>query len=110
MRTLGGAGARRSVRRRTGGAIVDPAHPRGTRAPVAADHDGGNGMTTAHDIPTAHTPEGGYGDTMPSPFLADCDDALAPGAPDLRGTWRAVAAAAVGGDPLPADHPIHGHV
>jgi len=67
-------------------------------------------MTSVYDIPTAHTPEGGYGDSMPDPILAGCDDALAPGAPDLRGTWRAVAAATVGGDPLPGDHPIHGHV
>jgi hypothetical protein len=67
-------------------------------------------MTSVHDIPTAHTPTGGYGDEMPAPFLSDCDDALAPGAPDLRGTWRAVAATTVSGDPLPDDHPIHAHV
>jgi hypothetical protein len=67
-------------------------------------------MTSVQDIPTAHTPAGGYGDAMPPPFLAGCDDALAPEAPDLRGTWRAVAAATVGGDALPADHPIHAHV
>ena len=47
-------------------------------------------MTSVHDIPTAHTPEGGYGDAMPPPVLAGCDDPIAPGAPDLRGTWRAV--------------------
>ena len=67
-------------------------------------------MTSVHDIPTAHTPAGGYGDTMPPPFLAECDDDLAPGAPDLRGIWRAVAASAADGTPLPEDHPIRGHV
>ena len=67
-------------------------------------------MTSVHDIPTAHTPAGGYGDAMPAPFLAGCDDALAPDVPDLRGTWRAVATTTAGGDPLPADHPIQAHV
>jgi hypothetical protein len=67
-------------------------------------------MTSVHDIPTAYTPEGGYGDTMPPPFLEGCDDALAAEAPDLRGTWRAVAATAVDGTPLAEDHPIHRHV
>ena len=67
-------------------------------------------MTSVQKIPTAHTPEGGYGEVMPPPFLAACPDGPAPGAPDLRGTWRAVAATAVGGDPLPEDHPILGHV
>ena len=67
-------------------------------------------MSPVHEIPVAHTPEGGYGDVMPRPFLAGCDDALLPGAPDLRGTWRAVAAAAVDGTPLPDDHPIRAHV
>jgi hypothetical protein len=67
-------------------------------------------MTAVHDIPKVHTPEGGYGETMPAPFLAGCDEPLAPGAPDLRGTWRAVAATAVDGSPLPEDHPIRAHV
>jgi hypothetical protein len=67
-------------------------------------------MTSVRDIPVAHTPAGGYGDAMPPPFLAGCDDELVPGAPDLRGTWRTVAASAVDGGPLPEDHPIHHHV
>lgn len=45
---------------------------------------------TADAIPVAHTPPGGYGDTMPPPVLADCTEPLAAGAPDLRGTWRVV--------------------
>jgi len=42
------------------------------------------------EIPVAHTPEGGYGATMPPPILAGCEEPLAAGAPDLRGTWRVV--------------------
>jgi hypothetical protein len=68
-----------------------------TVAPVAAD-----------DIPVAHTPPGGYGASMPAPVLAACTEPLAPGAPDLRGMWRAVAVE-VGGRPAP-DHPQNGHV
>jgi hypothetical protein len=62
------------------------------------------------DIPTAHTPPGGYGDEMPPPVLAGCTDPLVASAPDLRGTWHAVHATAVDGDPLPAEHPAHQHV
>lgn len=67
-------------------------------------------MRSVDDIPTAHTPVGGYGDAMPPPVLADCDDAPAVGAPDLRGTWKAVEATAADGSALPADHPVHHHV
>jgi hypothetical protein len=67
-------------------------------------------MTSIRDIPVAHTPPGGYGDTMPEPFLAGCEEPLVPGAPDLRGTWRTVAATTGDGAPLDRDHPIHGHV
>lgn len=67
-------------------------------------------MTSVHDIPTARTPAGGYGDAMPPPFLAGCDDPLPTGAPDLRGTWKTVDAAALDGSALPADHPIRNHV
>jgi hypothetical protein len=42
------------------------------------------------DIPVAHTPEGGYGATMPPPVLAECTEPLVDGAPDLRGTWCVV--------------------
>ena len=43
----------------------------------------------AREIPVAHTPEGGWHGAMPEPVLGGCDEALVPGAPDLRGTWRA---------------------
>ena len=33
-------------------------------------------MTSVHEIPVAHTPTGGYGDEMPPPILAGCDDPL----------------------------------
>lgn len=66
-------------------------------------------MTSVHDIPTAATPPGGYGEVMPPPVLADCSDGLAPGVPDLRGTWRVVEAESDGA-PLPAAHPIWNHV
>jgi hypothetical protein len=66
-------------------------------------------MANAHDIPTAHTPPGGYGDTMPPPVLADCRDPLPEGVPDLRGIWR-VRDARADGEPLPVEHPIWQHV
>ncbi|HYD11177.1 MAG TPA: hypothetical protein VEA78_13835 [Acidimicrobiales bacterium] len=43
------------------------------------------------EIPVAHTPPGGYGDVMPPPVLDGCSEALAAGAPDLRGLWRITA-------------------
>lgn len=66
-------------------------------------------MTGVRDIPTAFTPPGGYGAEMPPPILAGCDEPLAAGAPDLRGTWRVVSGEADGA-PLASDHPILGHV
>lgn len=67
-------------------------------------------MTSAHEIPVAHTPAGGYGDVVPSPILAGCDEPLAAAAPDLRGTWGVVAATDDAGGSLPDDHPIRSHV
>ena len=66
-------------------------------------------MTSGSDIPTAHTPPGGYGAEMPGPVLAGCTDALTEGAPDLRGTWKVVDAFTDDGL-LPAEHPIWHHV
>jgi hypothetical protein len=66
-------------------------------------------MTSVSDIPTAHTPPGGYGAEMPPPVLARCTDELVPGAPDLRGMWKVVDAYNDDG-PLPAEHPIRQHV
>jgi hypothetical protein len=61
------------------------------------------------EIPVAHTPTGGYGDAMPPAFLDRCDDPLVPGAPDLRGTWRAVSVVWATGAP-PDPDPIADHV
>ena len=44
----------------------------------------------ADDIPVAHTPPGGYGNVLPPPVLARCEEPLVDGAPDLRGLWKAV--------------------
>jgi len=60
------------------------------------------------DIPVAHTPPGGYGDTFPKPILARCTEPLLEGAPDLRGLWHVVEVHA--GDKVVAHHPALGHV
>ena len=44
----------------------------------------------AAEIPKAYTPNGGWRGEMPPPVLATCTEPLADGAPDLRGTWRAI--------------------
>lgn len=44
----------------------------------------------ADDIPVAHTPPDGYGNSFPPPVLADCTEPLVAGAPDLRGIWKAI--------------------
>ena len=63
-------------------------------------------VVLADDIPVAHTPDGGWQGDMPPPVLAGCNQPLAPGAPDLRGTWRAYAVEVEG---KPAhDHPMIG--
>jgi len=64
--------------------------------------------TDVNAIPVAHTPPGGYGDDVPAPILAACNDPLADGAPDLRGWWRTVEVF-VEGEPAPG-HPSLGHV
>jgi hypothetical protein len=63
----------------------------------------------ASEIPVAHTPEGGWHGEMPAPVLAACTEPLAPGAPDLRGTWRAYRVER-NGEPVAADHPLYRHV
>ncbi|MGO9874715.1 MAG: hypothetical protein ACLPVY_13060 [Acidimicrobiia bacterium] len=60
------------------------------------------------DIPVAHTPPGGYGDTWPAPILSGCAEPIVSGAPELRGLWQVVAVA-TGGEAV-ADHPALGHV
>ena len=66
-------------------------------------------MTSISDIPTAHTPPGGYGSVMPAPILGGCTDALVAEAPDLRGIWKVVSGES-GGSPLQSDHPIWLHI
>ena len=66
-------------------------------------------MSELAEIPTAHTPPGGYGDEMPPPILAGCTEPRLRDAPDLAGTWKVVEATS-GGEPLPRDHPIWSHV
>jgi hypothetical protein len=63
----------------------------------------------ADEIAVAHTPPGGYGDDMPPPILDRCDEPLAEGAPDLRGTWRAVSVEWASGAP-PDPDPIAAHI
>ncbi|MGZ8735297.1 MAG: hypothetical protein ACXW1M_08925 [Acidimicrobiia bacterium] len=60
-------------------------------------------------FPVAHTPPGGYGDTFPAPVLAGCTEPLTPGAPDLRGIWKAVGVE-VNGEPAPPEHKAYRHV
>jgi hypothetical protein len=79
-----------------------------TLGALAACGDSGSGGSassglTADEIPVAHTPPGGYGDTFPAPVLADCTESLVDGAPDLRGMWKA-ADVTIGGEPAPPDH------
>lgn len=66
-------------------------------------------MTTAREIPTAHTPNGGYGTEMPPPILAGCTEPLGAGVPDLRGTWRIIEVGA-DGRALPPGHGLWNHV
>lgn len=63
----------------------------------------------ADQIPVAHTPPGGYGDTMPPPVLDGCTEPLAAGAPDMRGTWRVVELTWKQGDG-PEHNPVADHV
>ena len=65
-------------------------------------------LRCADRIPVAHTPPGGYGDTMPPPVLAGCTHELADGVPDLRGTWRVARVRPAGADADADDHPLLG--
>ena len=66
-------------------------------------------VVLADDIPIAHTPPGGFGDTFPQPILTRCTEPLVAGAPDLRGMWRTVSATKAG-VPVPSDQKIYRHV
>ena len=65
-------------------------------------------LRSVDDIPVAHTPPGGYGDTFPEPVLTDCSDELVAGAPDLRGLWQVVEVRA--GGEVVSDHAALGHI
>jgi hypothetical protein len=78
--------------------------PKPARPPAA----GASGLT-ADDIPVAHTPPGGYGQTFPPPVLASCTEPLVAGAPDLRGIWKTLRAER-DGQPVPADDAIYSYV
>jgi hypothetical protein len=66
------------------------------------------GVRTVDEIPVAHTPPGGYGDTLPAPVLAGCTTPVAAGAPDLAGLWR-ITSVTVGDAPVD-DHPMLGRL
>lgn len=63
----------------------------------------------AIEIPRAYTPEGGWTGDMPGPFLTACTEPMVDGAPDLRGTWRAVHVT-VNGEEAPRELPMWNHV
>src|SRR6266508_2626392 len=65
-------------------------------------------MISANDIPVAYTPEGGWQGEMPPPILAGCSEPLAPGAPDLRGLWKAILVESEG--QVLTQHPLSQHV
>ena len=65
-------------------------------------------MIFANDIPVANTPEGGWHGEMPPPVLAGCTEPLAPGAPDLRGLWKAILVESEG--QVLAQHVLSQHV
>lgn len=62
----------------------------------------------AQEIEIAKTPQGGW-KVMPGLVLANCTEPLVDGAPDLRGTWRAVDVQ-VNGVEAPKEMPLWSHV
>ena len=76
---------------------------------ACGDDDGAAPQVFADDIPVAHTPPGGYGDTLPAPILDTCTEPLVEGAPDLRGTWEVIAVER-GGRPVPETDPVYAHI
>lgn len=77
--------------------------------PPTPDRIRADGDVFADDIPVAHTPTGGYGNTFPPPVLARCTEPLVEGAPDLRGIWKAVAVER-DGVLVPTSDPLYGYV
>lgn len=68
----------------------------------------GGARVNANQIPVAHTPDGGWRGEMPPAILAACTEPLAAGAPDLRGTWRAIRVEQ--NDQVLPDHGLNRHV
>ena len=66
-------------------------------------------MTSILDIPRVNTPTGGWHGEMPGPFLTAASEPLIAGAPDLRGTWRALEVT-VNGERAPENMPMWKHV
>ena len=66
-------------------------------------------LVRADDIPVAHTPPGGWHGEMPPAVLDACTEPLVEGAPDLRGTWRTIAAERDGAA-VPEDDRVYDHV
>ncbi len=64
-------------------------------------------VASVDEIPVVYTPPGGWEGEFPPPALADCDDPLVAGAPDLRGTWEVVEV--IVDDQRVDDHPAFGH-
>ena len=62
-----------------------------------------------NEVPRVNTPQGGWIGEMPGPFLSACTEPLVEGAPDLRGTWRAVEVT-MDGAPAPDGLPLWNHV
>lgn len=62
----------------------------------------------ADEIAVAHTPDGGWHGEMPPPVLGTCSEPLAPGAPDLRGIWKAYKVER-GGETI-SDHALNRHI
>lgn len=64
--------------------------------PAGAEHyepasfaaDRASAKMLARDVAVAKTPQGGWR-SWPAPVLAECDEPLVAGAPDLRGVWQA---------------------
>ncbi len=77
-------------------------------------HSSSDAHRTANDvyadnIPVAHTPTGGYGNSFPPPVLATCTEPLVDGAPDLRGIWKAVGVER-DGEPAPEGDRLYHYV
>jgi len=66
-------------------------------------------LVRADDIPVAHTPPGGWHGEMPPAVLDACTEPLVEGAPELRGTWRTIAAERDGAT-VPEGDRVYDHV